>query len=143
MAGMGFDAHMLDATNDTAKHIGWLAYVAGAAQHLRDRPMRLRITLDDQPAFTRRPRTVIVGNVGRLQGGVRLLNDAQPDDGLLDVAVLSSRTLQHWAALGWGVLRRKTPSPGWRPSLPPGWRSTAPVTSPANSTATSSSLAGT
>ena len=112
MAGMGFDAHMLDATNDTAKkHIGWLAYAAGAAQHLRDRPMRLRITLDDKPAFTRRPRTVIVGNVGRLPGGMRLLNDAQPDDGLLDVAILSPRTLRHWAALGWGVLRRKQTVP--------------------------------
>jgi diacylglycerol kinase family enzyme len=112
MAGMGFDAHMLDATNDTAKkHIGWLAYAAGAAQHLRDRPMHLRITLDDKPAFTRRPRTVIVGNVGRLQGGMRLLNDAQPDDGLLDVAILSPRTLRHWVALGWGVLRRKQSVP--------------------------------
>ncbi|GAA2715501.1 diacylglycerol/lipid kinase family protein [Actinoplanes palleronii] len=108
MAGMGFDAHMLDATNDTAKkHIGWLAYVAGAVKHLRDRPMRLTITLDDRPALRRRPRTVIVGNVGRLQGGMRLLQDAQPDDGLLDVAILSPRNLRHWAALGWGVLRRK------------------------------------
>ncbi|MFC7278493.1 diacylglycerol/lipid kinase family protein [Paractinoplanes rhizophilus] len=108
MAGMGFDAHMLDATNATAKkHIGWLAYVAGAARHLRDRPMRISIRLDDHTAFTRRPRTVIVGNVGRLQGGMRLLNNARPDDGLLDVAVLSPRTLRHWAALGWGVLRRK------------------------------------
>ncbi|WP_213013697.1 diacylglycerol/lipid kinase family protein [Paractinoplanes toevensis] len=112
MAGMGFDAHMLDATNDKAKkHIGWLAYAAGAAQHLRDRPMHLRITLDGKPAFTRRPRTVIVGNVGRLQGGMRLLNDARPDDGLLDVAILSPRTLRHWAALGWGVLRRKQSVP--------------------------------
>jgi YegS/Rv2252/BmrU family lipid kinase len=112
MAGMGFDAHMLDATNDTAKkHIGWLAYAAGAAKHLHDRPMHLRITIDDKPGFTRRPRTVIVGNVGRLQGGMRLLNDAQPDDGLLDVAILNPRTLRHWAALGWGVLRRKQSVP--------------------------------
>jgi diacylglycerol kinase family enzyme len=112
MAGMGFDAHMLDATNDTAKkHIGWLAYAAGAAKHLRDRPMHLSIALDDKPPFTRRPRTVIVGNVGRLQGGMRLLTDAQPDDGLLDVAILSPRTLRHWAALGWGVLRRKQSVP--------------------------------
>jgi diacylglycerol kinase family enzyme len=108
MAGMGFDAHMIDATNDTAKkHIGWLAYAAGAVQHLRDRPMRIRITLDDRPPFARRPRTVIVGNVGRLQGGMRLLGEAQPDDGLLDVAILSPRTLRHWLSLGWGVLRRK------------------------------------
>ncbi|BCJ47903.1 sphingosine kinase [Actinoplanes ianthinogenes] len=108
MAGMGFDAQMLDATSETAKkHVGWLAYVAGAVRHLRDRPMRVRISLDGGPAFTRRPRTVIVGNVGRLQGGMRLLSAAEPDDGLLDVAVLSPRTLRHWLALAWGVLRRR------------------------------------
>jgi diacylglycerol kinase family enzyme len=112
MAGMGFDAHMLDATNDTAKkRVGWLAYVAGAARHLRDRPMRIRLTLDDRRPFTRRPRAVIVGNVGRLQGGLRLLNEAKPDDGLLDVAILSPRTLRHWMSLGWAVLRRKDAVP--------------------------------
>jgi diacylglycerol kinase family enzyme len=112
MAGMGFDAQMLDATSETAKkHIGWVAYAFGALRHLRDRPMRVRISLDGGRAFSRRPRTVIVGNVGRLQGGVRLLVDAEPDDGLLDVAVLSPKTLRHWVALGWGVLRRKAAVP--------------------------------
>jgi diacylglycerol kinase family enzyme len=112
MAGMGFDAQLLAATSETAKkHIGWVAYAFGALRHLRDRPMRVRISLDGKPAFPRRPRTVIVGNVGRLQGGVRLLGDAEPDDGLLDVAVLSPRTLRHWVALGWGVLRRKAVVP--------------------------------
>lgn len=112
MAGMGFDAQMLDATSDTAKkQIGWLAYVGGAFRHLRDRPMRVRITLDDGPEFSRRPRTVIVGNVGRLQGGMNLLQAAQPDDGQLDVAVLSPRNLRHWLALGWGVLRHRQAVP--------------------------------
>jgi diacylglycerol kinase family enzyme len=112
MAGMGFDAQMLAGTSETAKkHIGWVAYVFGAFRHLRDRPMRVRITLDGRPPLPRRPRTVIVGNVGRLQGGVRLLTEAEPDDGLLDVAILSPKTLRHWAALGWGVLRRKRAVP--------------------------------
>jgi diacylglycerol kinase family enzyme len=44
--------------------------------------------------------------VGRLQGGVRLLRAAEPDDGVLDIAVLTPRTLRHWAALGWGLIRR-------------------------------------
>ncbi|GAB7040378.1 MULTISPECIES: diacylglycerol/lipid kinase family protein [Catenuloplanes] len=112
MAGMGFDASMLDATNATAKrHIGWLAYIGGAARHLRGRPMRVRITLDDRPPFDRRARSVIVGNVGRLQGGMRLLHDARPDDGLLDIAILSPRTLWHWATLGWGLLLRRRSVP--------------------------------
>jgi diacylglycerol kinase family enzyme len=48
----------------------------------------------------------MVANVGRLQGGVKLLIEAAPDDGLLDVAVLTPRTLRHWAVLGWAVFRR-------------------------------------
>ena len=107
MAGMGFDAQMLEGTSDTAKkHIGWLAYVGGALKYLRNRPMRVRIVLDGGAPMPRRPRTVIVGNVGRLQGGVRLLSEASPEDGKLDVAILSPRTLGHWASLGWAVLRR-------------------------------------
>jgi diacylglycerol kinase family enzyme len=50
---------------------------------------------------------VIVGNVGRLQGGVRLLNDADPADGKLDIAILSPNNLGHWASLAWGVMRRR------------------------------------
>jgi diacylglycerol kinase family enzyme len=108
MAGMGFDAQMLQGTSERAKkRIGWLAYVGGAAKHLRDRPMPVIIALDGGEVMHRRPRTVIVGNVGRLQGGVRLLSAAEPDDGKLDVAILSPRSLVHWAALGWAVLRRK------------------------------------
>jgi len=107
MAGMGFDAQMLEGTSDTAKkHIGWLAYVGGAAKHLRDRPMRIRVVLDGGAPMPRRPRAVIVGNVGRLQGGVRLLSKAEPDDGKLDVAILSPRSLRHWVSLGWAVIRR-------------------------------------
>ena len=108
MAGMGFDAQMLEATSETTKaRIGWPAYVIGALRHLRDRPMRVSIRVDDKPPVRRRARTVLVANVGRLQGGVRLLAEAEPDDGLLDVAVLTPRNLRHWAALGWAVVRRR------------------------------------
>ena len=108
MAGMGFDAQMLEATSETAKkRIGWLAYVGGGAKHLLDRPMRARIRLDGGPPMPRRPKAVIVGNVGRLQGGVRLLRKAEPDDGKLNVAILSPSNLAHWAALAWAVLRRQ------------------------------------
>ncbi|MBM2622096.1 diacylglycerol kinase [Actinoplanes sp. LDG1-06] len=108
MAGMGFDAQMLEGTSEQAKkRIGWVAYVGGALKHLRDRPMRARIVLDDRPPMPRRPRTVIVGNVGRLQGGVRLLTEADPADGQLDVAILSPNNLAHWVSLAWGVIRRR------------------------------------
>lgn len=108
MAGMGFDAKMLDDASEALKaRIGWPAYVLAALRHLRDRPMRLRLRLDGQPAGRRRARSVVVGNVGRLQGGVRLLPDAEPDDGQLDVAVIAPHTLGHWLRLAWGVLRHR------------------------------------
>jgi diacylglycerol kinase family enzyme len=108
MAGMGFDARMLDATSDTAKaRIGWPAYVLGALRHVRDRRMNVTVRIDGGKPIRRKAQTVLVANVGRLQGGVRLLTDARPDDGLLDVAILTPRTPRHWLGLGWAVLRRK------------------------------------
>ena len=108
MAGMGFDAKMLEATNETTKaRIGWPAYIVGAVRHLGDRPMRVSIRVDNQKPVRRRAKSVLVANVGRLQGGVRLLTEAEPDDGYLDVAVLTPRTLRHWLALGWAVVRRQ------------------------------------
>jgi diacylglycerol kinase family enzyme len=108
MAGMGFDAQMLDATPEQLKNrLGWPAYVIAAAKHLRHRPMRVRIRLDGGTPFRRRARTVLIANVGRLQGGIPLLPDAEPDDGYLDVAVLTPHHLGHWLSLAWGVLRRR------------------------------------
>jgi diacylglycerol kinase family enzyme len=69
--------------------------------------MRVTISLDGGAPVRRRAKTVLVGNVGRLQGGVKLLADAEPDDGRMDVAVLTPHTLRHWAALGWAVLRHR------------------------------------
>jgi len=108
MAGMGFDAQMLDATPEKLKkHLGWPAYAFAAVKHLGNRPMRVRIRLDGGQPMRRRARTVLVANVGRLQGGIPLLPDAEPDAGYLDVAVLSPHNLRHWLVLAWGVLRRK------------------------------------
>jgi YegS/Rv2252/BmrU family lipid kinase len=113
MAGMGFDAQMLDATPEKLKkRFGWPAYVVSALGHLRHRPVRVRISLDGAQPLRRRARTVLVGNVGRLQGGIPLLPDAEPDDGCLDVAVLTPHTLRHWLSLAWGVIRRRRPVPG-------------------------------
>ena len=108
MAGMGFDAEMLDATSETAKkRLGSIAYVGGGLKKLLANPMRVRVVIDGGPPMPRHPRTVIVGNVGRLQGGLRLLEEATPDDGKLDVAILSPNNLWHWLAIGWGVLSRR------------------------------------
>ena len=108
MAGMGFDAAMMDDASTRLKaRFGSPAYVLSAMKHLRDRPMRVQIRIDDDAPRTRRAKTVLVGNVGRLAAGIRLLPDAKPDNGQMDVAILAPRHLGHWAALAWGVLLRR------------------------------------
>ena len=44
--------------------------------------MRARLRADGGPLLRRRASGIIAGNVGWLQGGVPLLPDAEPDDGL-------------------------------------------------------------
>ncbi|SNT29385.1 Diacylglycerol kinase family enzyme [Asanoa hainanensis] len=108
MAGMGFDAQMLGSTSESTKaRIGWPAYIFGGLKHLRDRPMRISVRIDDRPPMRRRARSVLIANVGRLQGGVRLFKEAEPDDGWLDIAILTPRTVGHWAALIWAVVSRR------------------------------------
>jgi diacylglycerol kinase family enzyme len=108
MGGMGFDADMVGGTPEQLKaRIGWPAYALTALRHLRDRPMRVRVRLDGGHSLRVRARTVLVANVGKLAGGLNLLPDAVPDDGLLDVAIIAPGTIRDWLALAWGVLRRR------------------------------------
>lgn len=105
MAGVGFDAAMIaDASPAIKDRLGWAAYVLAAARHLRDRPVLMRMRVDNGPWSTRRAGGVIVGNVGELQGGVRLLPAADPGDGLLDVAVLGPSGLWGWARIAGRML---------------------------------------
>ncbi|GAA2348203.1 diacylglycerol kinase family protein [Dactylosporangium salmoneum] len=105
MAGMGFDAAMVGETPDDAKRrFGWAAYVASGIRNLTRRRMSVRLRLDGGRWLHRRAAAVLVANVGRLQGGIRLFPDAQPDDGELDVAVLTPAHVADWARLAGGVL---------------------------------------
>jgi YegS/Rv2252/BmrU family lipid kinase len=97
MAGLGFDAEMIASAGEGLKRLaGWAAYAVSALRHLWDRPTRVVLRADGGPPLRRWASAVIVGNVGTLQGNVRLLPDAAPDDGVLDVAVLTA-----WGLLGW------------------------------------------
>jgi len=107
MAGLGFDAAIMrDAPEGLKKRVGWPAYVVSGAKHLRGRGIRVAITLDDGEKLHRRVRTVVVGNVGRLQGNIPLLPDAEPDDGILDVVVIATRNVADWARVTGRVIRR-------------------------------------
>jgi YegS/Rv2252/BmrU family lipid kinase len=107
IAGIGLDASMAHSTSDDAKsRIGWLAYAGGLVKHLGDRPFQVTLCLDGRTTLRRRAMMVLVGNVGRLQGGLRLLPDAEPDDGRLDILILAPRTPMDWLRVVGHVLTR-------------------------------------
>jgi diacylglycerol kinase family enzyme len=113
MAGMGLDAAMIADTPVALKaRLGWPAYTVSGFRHIFDRQMHVTLTIDDQPPRSFRARAVVIGNVGRLQAGLTLIPDALPDDGLLDVVVLSPKSVVGWARLALHLLaRRRGPNP--------------------------------
>ncbi len=114
MAGIGLDAKMIAKTNPKLKKaVGWLAYVNAGVRALPElTPVKLRYRIDDKAERSLTVHTLIVGNCGSLPGGILLLPDAQPDDGILDIAALKPRGrfgwLRVWNKIAWenGVLRK-------------------------------------
>lgn len=109
MAGIGFDADLLGgASEELKRRAGWAAYVLSALPHLRRRPARVALRADGGPPWRRWANGVIVGNVGSLQGNLPLMPRAVPDDGVLDVAVLTARGWTQWLRLAADVMLRRT-----------------------------------
>jgi YegS/Rv2252/BmrU family lipid kinase len=108
MAGLGLDARMLSGTSDPLKkRLGWLAYAISAVRHLGDRPMRVTVSADGGRRWRMRASALIIGNVGWLRGGLPLLPDARPDDGLLDAVVIVARGLTGWLMVAADIALRR------------------------------------
>ncbi len=101
IAGLGFDAAMVaDADDDLKAKVGWVAYFVAGIKHLHGRRLRTVVRLDGEPATPARVRSLLIGNCGRLPGGITLLPDAVLDDGWLDVAAIDTRGgIAGWAQL--------------------------------------------
>ena len=114
MAGLGLDAKMIKNTNSKLKRaVGWLAYIDGITRSLPElTPLKLSYRLNGGPERQMTAHTIIVGNCGQLPGGLLLMPDARPDDGVLDIAALRPRGPFGWAKVwrkvAWenGVLRK-------------------------------------
>ena len=108
MAGVGFDAAiMADAPERLKKTVGPLAYTFSAAKNLRGTQFKVRMKIDGEPELTRRARSVVIGNCGKLTGGLVLLPEAEVDDGWLDAVILSPAGIVGWVAVGWRLITKK------------------------------------
>lgn len=88
MVGIGADARMIrEADRQLKNRYGVLAYFIAALRAMRHPPNLYRVTIDGR-VWRRRAQTVLVANLGRVNGGVELVPNADPDDGQLEVAIL-------------------------------------------------------
>src|SRR3954454_21613374 len=108
MAGMGFDAAIMEGVNEEIKaRVGWIAYVLSPLKSLMFPAARREVSIDGGEFTTHRARTIVVGNVGYLQAGMPLLPDASIDDVLLDVVLLHPRRFLSWIPLAFRVLAKR------------------------------------
>lgn len=112
MGGSGFDALLFERTSETLKsRLGWAAYAVAGVRAIRSAVPAV-VSLDiDGHTHEVTCIGVLVGNVGTLTGGMQLLPEAEPDDGLLDVAVLTPMRLRHWAGLASNIVAGRRPKP--------------------------------
>jgi diacylglycerol kinase (ATP) len=113
MAGAGFDARMIkDADRGMKGRFGRVAYLSAAGRNLGARRARAVVEVDGKRFFKGRVSCVLVGNVAEVLGGIEVFRGAQPDDGLLDLGLVTAKNPAEWArVLGRVAQGRATKSP--------------------------------
>ena len=118
MTGAGFDAKMIgDADGSLKDTLGRIAYVWTGAKNIRTEPFKARIRVDGRTWHKGKTSCILLGNVGRLFAGVEAFPDARPDDGLLELGVVTADGLVEW-------LRTLARTAGGKPDASPFVRTT-------------------
>ena len=101
MAGAGFDAAMIRDSGDGGlkERIGRAAYVWSGSENLRSKPFRATIEVDGAEWYKGEATCILLGNVGKLVGGVEVFEDARPDDGKLEVGVVTANGVLDWSRM--------------------------------------------
>jgi diacylglycerol kinase (ATP) len=98
MAGSGIDAAMIrDADGSLKDRLGRVAYVWTGLKNLRSEPFGADVKVDGVSWFKGDATCVLVGNLGDLFGGIEVFADARPDDGKLEVGVITADGFAQWA----------------------------------------------
>jgi len=101
MAGAGFDAAMIRDAGDGGlkERFGRAAYVWTGSENLRSKPFRAKIEVDGVDWYKGKASCILLGNMGKLFGGVDAFEDARPDDGKLELGVVTAEGLLEWGRM--------------------------------------------
>jgi diacylglycerol kinase (ATP) len=97
MAGTGLDALMIrDADAGLKDKVGRFAYVWTGAKNVRKSSVKMRIEVDGAAWFKGKASCLLVGNLGDVIGGISAFSEARPDDGRLNVGVVTASGALDW-----------------------------------------------
>jgi diacylglycerol kinase family enzyme len=81
------------------ERLGRVAYVWTGSKNLRAKPFRAEIKVDGVGWYKGKASCILLGNVGKLFGGVEAFEDARPDDGKLELGVVTAEGLLEWSRM--------------------------------------------
>jgi YegS/Rv2252/BmrU family lipid kinase len=113
MAGVGFDARMIaEADRELKDRVGRVAYAWTGLRATRAGRQAVKVAVDGDQWFQGEASCVLVGNLGTITGGVKAFDDAEPDDGRLEVGVVTAAGPWQWGrVLSRAALGRSDRSP--------------------------------
>jgi YegS/Rv2252/BmrU family lipid kinase len=98
MAGAGFDARMIsDADRGTKDRLGRAAYIITGIKSLGASRVKATVEVDGTLFYKGKVSCVLAANVGKILGGVEAFPQAQPDDGRLELGVVTAANPVQWA----------------------------------------------
>ena len=97
MAGAGLDARMIRDADGTLKdRLGRLAYVWTGVKHARTSTFHAEVAVDGTTWYEGEASLILAGNLGELFAGIEVFDDAEPDDGELELGVVRAEGLVEW-----------------------------------------------
>jgi len=97
MAGAGFDAAMIRDADDLKERIGRAAYLWSGSRNLRRDAFGAEIVVDGSDWYEGTATCILLGNLGEIFAGVEVFPDARPDDGVLELGIVTAEGLVQWA----------------------------------------------
>ena len=92
IAGVGFDAHMIERGAELKPQFGQSAYLLAALQNVSPQIARIELELDGKQVETEGSGVLFV-NFGRMQFDITVTHDSDAQDGMLEVVVIKARNI--------------------------------------------------
>jgi diacylglycerol kinase family enzyme len=97
MAGAGFDALMIrEADGGMKDRIGRAAYLWTGAKSLNASPVKAKVDLEGRRFYSGKVSCILIGNVSKVLGGIEAFSGSRPDDGLLELGVVTAKSRLQW-----------------------------------------------